>query len=97
MQARHRNRIVLERLAFDSERVTHVVSAPADNMAGFRGGREPIGRLVAAVGPGVPWRKLVALGDRGLKALLQAPKGLAEMRLQRADRVPAKQTLGSVM
>ena len=96
-EAGHRKRILLERLADDAERIAHVLAAPSDDVTGFRGRGETIGRLVPAVGGGVPRRLGVALADKGLQLLLELAKRFAEVGLERADRVPAEQALGSIV
>ena len=75
----YRKRVVLEGLAEDSECIAHVLAAPADDVAGFRGRGETIRRLVPPVGGGVPRRQGVALADKGLQPLLELAKRLAEM------------------
>jgi len=89
-EAGHRKRILLERLADDAERIAHVLAAPADDVTGFRGRRETIGRLVPAVGGGVSRRQGVALADMGLQLLLELAKRFAEVGLERADRIPSR-------
>ena len=96
-EAGHRKRILLERLADDAERIAHILAAPADDMTGFRSRRETIGRLVPAVGSGVPRRQGVALADKGLQPLFELAKRFAEVWLERTDRIPAEQALGSIV
>ena len=64
--------------------------------AGFRGRGETIGRLVPAVGGGVPRRRGVALADKGLQPLLELRKARRDgLSADRSD--PAEQALGGVV
>jgi len=49
---------------------------------GFRSRRETIGRLVPAVGGGVPRRQDVALADKDLQPMLELAKRFAELGLR---------------
>ena len=70
----HRKRIVLERLAGYAKRFAYVLATPAYDVADFASRRETIGRLMPAVGSGVPRRQGVALADKGLQPLLEIAK-----------------------
>ena len=96
-ELRHGKRILLEGLAQDSKCIAHVLAAPANDVTGFASHSETICRLVPAVGGSVPRRQGIALANKGLQPLLELAKWLAEVGLERTDRVPAEQALGSVV
>src|SRR5208283_5888576 len=70
----HGKRILLEGLAEDSERLAHVLAAPANDVTGFASRGETIGRLVPAIGGSVPCRQGIALADKSLQPLLKLAK-----------------------